>query len=158
MGSATVIATAFALILLIITSYFLVTAVLTTTEIVSYAQQESLNQQEQRVRTSISISNTSLDFSSSILYTEIINDGNVAISEFKYWDVYTGNITGDFPLHYQMGNITGKWNIVSIEPDIINPQLWDPQEVINISVKYPGFYPLWVKVTTANGVSASAYT
>ncbi|MBN2733283.1 MAG: hypothetical protein JXQ82_00280 [Methanomicrobiaceae archaeon] len=158
MGSATVIATAFALILLIITSYFLVTAVLTTAEIVSYAQQDNLNQQEQRVRTSISITNTSLDFSSSTLYTELINDGNVAISEFKYWDVYTGNITGSFPLHYQMGNNIGEWYIVSIEPDIINPGLLDPQEVMNVSIKYPGFYPLWVQITTSNGVSASAYT
>ncbi|MDD3977834.1 hypothetical protein L1994_07100 [Methanomicrobium antiquum] len=156
MGSATVIATAFALILLMITAYFLVAAVLTTTEIVAYAQQERLDKQEERMRTSININATSVQ-APSILYTEIKNDGSAVISDFKYWDVYTGDNTGSPPVHYQIGDNTGEWNISSITPDMLNPGQLDPQEIMNISIKYPDTRPGWVKIATPNGVFASSY-
>ena len=58
------IATAFALIMLIITAYFLVGVVLTTAQVVSIAQTDQINKQEERVRTSIDILNTSISSSS----------------------------------------------------------------------------------------------
>ncbi|MBP2132978.1 flagellar protein FlaF [Methanomicrobium sp. W14] len=157
MGSATIIATAFALILLIITAYFLVAVVLTTAEVVSVAQQDKVNLQDLRLRTSIDISNISVNESSSLLYIEILNDGNAEISEYKYWDIYTGNNSALAPLHYMTGNSSGEWSIILIKPDILNPGILDPQETINVSVQYPGQKPLWVQVTTPNGVSASSY-
>ncbi|MDD4126347.1 MAG: hypothetical protein PHV39_01500, partial [Methanomicrobium sp.] len=59
--------------------------------------------------------------------------------------------------YYLKGDAEGEWNITSISPDIINPGLLDPQEVLNISIRYQGAKPKWVQVTTPNGVSASAY-
>lgn len=157
MGSATVVATAFALILLMVTAYFLVAVVLATAEVVSYAQQEKLNQQELRVKTSISIENTSAVSLPPVIYAEIKNQGTASISDFKYWDVYTGNSSSDPPVYYPMGSGYSQWNKVSIIPDLINPGLLDPDEIMNISISYPGDKPRWIKIITPNGVSASAY-
>ncbi|WOF15621.1 hypothetical protein F1737_02425 [Methanoplanus sp. FWC-SCC4] len=157
MGSATIVATAFALILLMITAYFLVGVVLTTAEVVSMAQGEQINQQELRIRTSIGINQTSV-LPPETLYVEVINDGKTTISDFEYFDIYTGSNTSKTPVYYQKGDGTGEWNIVSIKPDIINPEQFDPQEIMNISVRYSGEAPAWIQITTPNGVSASAYT
>lgn len=156
-ASASLIATAFALIMLIITAYFLVGVVLTTAEIVSIAQTDQINQQEERVRTAIEILNSSVSSAESIVYAEIENTGSVVISEIKYMDVYTINYTSNPPIYYTQGSVTGTWSEVSIEPDIINPGLWDPKEVMNISIKYPGDDPVWIQVTTPNGISDSTY-
>lgn len=156
MASASLIATAFALIMLIITAYFLVGVVLTTAQIVSIAQTDQINQQEERVRTAIEINNSSVA-PGSIVYAELENTGSVVISEIKYMDVYTINGTSNPPVYYSQGTGTGTWSRVSIEPDIINPGQWDPKEVINISISYPGDAPIWVQVTTPNGISDSAY-
>lgn len=156
MASASLVATAFALIMLIITAYFLVGVVLTTAEVVSTAQTDQINQQEERVRTAIEIKNTSIA-TGSVLYAEIENTGSVVISEIKYLDLYTINGTSNPPVYYTEGTGTGTWSQVSIKPDIINPGQWDPKEVMNLSVSYPGNDPIWVQVTTPNGISDSAY-
>jgi archaeal flagellar protein FlaF len=156
MASASLVATAFALIMLIITAYFLVGVVLTTAEVVSTAQTDQINQQEQRVRTAVEIKNTSIETGSAI-YMEVENTGSVAISEIKYLDIYTINGTSNPPVYYTQGTGTGTWSQESIEPDIINPGQWDPKEIMNISVSYPGNDPIWIQVTTPNGISDSAY-
>ena len=156
MASASLIATAFALIMLIITAYFLVGVVLTTAQVVSIAQTDQINQQEERVRTSITINNASIA-PGSILYAEIENSGSVSISEIKYMDVYTINETKNPPLYIPQGTGTGTWSFNTLEPDIINPGQWDPREVMNISVRYLGDEPVWIQVTTPNGISDSAY-
>lgn len=156
MASASLVATAFALIMLIITAYFLVGVVLTTAEVVSTAQADQINQQEERVRTAININNTSIE-SGSIIYAEIENTGSVVISDIKYMDVYTINGKSS-PIYYSQGTGTGTWSKISIEPDIINPGQWDPKEVMNISITYPGSDPpVWIQVTTPNGISDSTY-
>lgn len=157
MASASLIATAFALIMLLITAYFLVGVVLMTAEVVSVAQTDQINQQEQRVRTSIEITNSSVISNESLIYAEVENTGSVVISEIKYMDIYTINGTSNPPTYYTQGSVTGTWNMESIEPDIINPGLWDPGEVMNISVKYYGDVPKWIQITTPNGISDSAY-
>ncbi len=156
MASASLIATAFALIMLIITAYFLVGVVLTTAQVVSIAQTDQINKQEERVRTSIDILNASIS-PGSIVYVEMENTGSVVISEIKYMDVYTINGTSNPPLYYSYGSGTGKWTEESINPDIINPGQWDPKEIMNISVIYTGDGPKWIQVTTPNGISDSAY-
>lgn len=155
MASASLIATAFALIMLIITAYFLVGVVLTTAEVVSTAQSDQLNQQEERIRTGVSILNTTID--SGVLYAEIQNTGSVEISDVKYMDIYTINNSANPPVYYARGTGAGTWSLVSRDLDIINPGMWDPKEVINISVRYPGTDPLWMQVTTPNGISDSTY-
>ncbi len=142
--------------MLIITAYFLVGVVLTTAQVVSTAQTDQLNQQGERIRTGITINNASAG-PGSIAFAELENTGSVVISDIKYMDVYTINGTANPPIYYPQGAGTGTWSKVSIEPDIINPGQWDPMEVMNISISYPGDDPVWIKVTTPNGISDSAY-
>ena len=156
MASASLVATAFALIMLIITAYFLVGVVLTTAEVVSTAQRDQINQQEERVRTAIQIINTSIA-PGSILYAEIENTGSVVISGIKYMDIYTISEASNPPTYYVQGTGTTTWSQISIKPDIINPGQWDPNEVMNISLSYSGDAPKWIQVTTPNGISDSAY-
>ena len=156
MASASLIATAFALIMLIITAYFLVGVVLTTAQVVSNAQTEQINQQEERVRTGIDIQNATI-VPGSIAYIEIENSGSVIISDIEYLDAYTINGPSNPPVYYSQGSGTGEWDKISIKPDIINPGQWDPEEILNISINYSGDSPIWVQVTTPNGISDSAY-
>jgi flagellar protein FlaF len=153
MASASLIATAFALIMLIITAYFLVGVVLTTAQVVSYAQTDQVNQQELRMRTSLSI-NTA-DISSGNLTLDIENTGSTIIEDFEYIDMYTVNSSTNPPIYYPMGE--GSWVIVSIIPDIINPGLLDPDEVMQVNITYTGDEPVWAKMATPNGISVSAY-
>ncbi|UUX91819.1 hypothetical protein [Methanoplanus endosymbiosus] len=153
MASASLIATAFALIMLIITAYFLVGVVLTTAQIVSYAQTDQVNQQELRLRTSLSIN--SANISEGNLTMEIENTGSTIIEDFDYIDMYTVNSSTNPPIYYSMG--AGSWSIVTINPDIINPGLLDPDEVMQVNITYTGDAPIWAKMATPNGISVSAY-
>jgi len=155
MASASLIATAFALILLIITAYFLVGVVLTTAQIVSYAQTDQVNQQELRMRTSLSINATNI--SEGNLTMDIKNTGSTVIEDFEYIDMYTVNSSANPPVYYSMGEGVGTWGKVTINPDIINPGLLDPDEVMQVNITYIGDEPIWTKISTPNGISVSGY-
>jgi flagellar protein FlaF len=159
MGSASLIASAIALILLIITAYVLVGWTLATAEIVGFAQKEQTQLQETRLRTSIEIQGTSLAGNASPLYVQLKNTGTEMVSGFDDMDVYL--VFGSEPVYYSYSpddmNI-GTWYRQSIAPDDVHPHALDPDEVMTMAVYYSGaINPVWVQVTTRNGVSDSAY-
>jgi hypothetical protein len=51
----------------------------------------------------------------------------------------------------------GRWEIANRYSDFIHPYALDPQEKFQVRIITEGTSPLWFQMTTANGVSASAY-
>lgn len=156
MGSAALIASAIALILLIITAYVIVGGTLATAEIVTLAQNEHIQNQETRMRTSISIVGTSLSGGGSPLLIQLENNGNEPVIDLDNMDVYLS--FGDSPVFHPKGTGSGTWQVVGISPDNVHPGQLDPDEVMNLSVQYSSVIsPIWVKVATGNGVYDSSY-
>jgi flagellar protein FlaF len=157
MGAGTIIATAIAIILLIVTGYILIGGVLSTARTVVMAQQAASEKDAQRVHTRIEIFSAVTNTSTSETFVEVNNTGSEVVGDFSHMEVYL--LQDGTPYMYK--NQSGPWNwTYSINPDVVNPGLLDPDETANITVPYDQSKgnATWVKVTTANGVSASRYT
>ncbi len=150
MSAGSLVATGFGIVLLVVTAYILVGGTLSMAERAISAQSELAQQQEIRMRTSIEIVNATDDASASTLYIEIRNTGSEPIVNYSHMDVYVVNES--LPIYYPYGSGSGSWSINVIKPDTIHPGQLDPDEVMNISVRYPGKSPIWIQVTTGNGV------
>ncbi len=155
MASGTLIATAIALILLVVTAYALVGGTLSTASMIAGAQSDAVHQQEIRLRTSIAILDARLNASLATLFLEVENTGSEVIGDFDHMDLYLSD--GGDPAFYPRGSGPGTWSIVSITPDSIHPGMLDPGEVANLSVAYSGAPPEWVQIVTASGVYDSRY-
>ncbi|MCK4270180.1 MAG: hypothetical protein KAW93_06840 [Methanogenium sp.] len=159
MGGASLIGSAIALVLLILTAYIVIGGILSTTEIVSVAQSDQFHQLETRMRTAIEITDTPI-VGDTILYINLTNSGGESLLMYKYFDVYTVTGTGE-PVYYSYVPpasvpTAGEWTYISITPDVIHPNELDPGEVMNISVIYT-VIPTWIQITTGNGVYDSVY-
>jgi archaeal flagellar protein FlaF len=155
MSAGPLVASGIGIILLIITAYVLVGGTLSTTEVMVLAQGDLAIQQETRMRTGIAIDQTLLDMGTSTLYVEVKNTGSEPIVRFEYVDVFITD--GSAPVYIPHGSGPGTWSVVAITPDLIHPSQLDPGETLNLSVRYTGDDPVWVQVTTGNGVYDSAY-
>ena len=155
MGAGTIIATAIAITLLILTGYVLIFGTLSTARIVAMAQQAAADREAQKIHTRIEIFGASTNTTSVQTFIEVNNTGSEVVGDFDHMEVYL--LQGGFPYTYT--NQSGTWNY-AIHPDQVHPNLFDPDEVVNITVLYDPTRgpPTWVKVTTANGVYDSAYT
>lgn len=160
MGSASLIATAVALVLLIFTAYVVVGGILATADIVTMSQNEKYSLQENRMRTSIDISGITVSNETNSLEIVVNNCGNEKISKFMYMDIYMINQGAQPKLipYTETPAIENTWTVSQINPDSVHPNELDPGESATMTVTYSaGVTPLWVKVTTPNGVYDSAY-
>ena len=157
MSAGTIIATGIAIILLIVTGYILIGGILTTSRIAVMAQQAASDQDAQRMHTQIEISSAITNTSLHETFIEVNNTGSEVVGNFNYMEVYLLQDGAPYMYMNQSGPLN--WTY-SISPDVVNPGLLDPGEVANITVPYDPAKgnATWVKVTTANGVYASAYT
>jgi len=155
MGTASLIATSVAILLLVITAYVLVGGTLATAEVVISAQRDATSHHEERIRTQISIIRTLHAVNDSTLYVLLENTGSEPVTDLDHFDVFLAD--GGSPIYYPRGSGAGTWTLVSIMPDDIHPALLDPDEVMNISVIYTGNAPTWVQTATDNGIIDSAY-
>lgn len=159
MGAGTIIATAIAITLLIITGYVLIGGTLSTARIVAMAQQAAVEREGQRIHTQIKILNASTNTTTQQTFIDVKNTGSEVVGDFDHMEVYL--LQGTQPYAYTNLSVPWIWTF-TINPDTIHPTLLDPDEVVNITVAYdPDPFkgvPTWVKVTTANGVYDSAYT
>ena len=156
MSAGTIIATAIAVILLIITGYILIGGVLSTARTVVTAQQAASQQDAQRMHTQIQIYSAMTNTSEHETFVVLNNTGSEIVGDFNHMEVYL--LQNGTPYMYL--NQSGPWNwTYTISPDTVNPGLLDPSEAANLSVPYDPSLgnATWVKVTTANGVYASAY-
>ncbi|MDK2973909.1 MAG: archaeal flagellar protein FlaF [Methanofollis sp.] len=160
MGAGSLVASAVAIILIVVAAYAVIGSTLVTAEVVATAQSDQIHQQEARLHTSIAIVGHTFDTGASTLYLNVENTGSEPILAFDQMVIFT-LINGSTPVYYSYddagGGGTGTWSWVSIEPDTVHPRELDPDEVINISVRYADAGPAWAQVTTPNGVYDSAY-
>jgi len=170
MGAGTIIATGIAIILLIITGYILIGGVLSTARTVIMAQKSAAEQDAERIHTQLEILNASTNNGTHQTFIEAENTGSEVVGNFGNMEVYLlqdGTPDGT-PYMYmnQSGPFYWTYSICSDGlpyvncKDMVNPGLLDPGEVVNITVLYDQMKgnATWVKLTTANGVSASRYT
>jgi len=158
MGGASLIGSAIALVLLILTAYIVIGGILSTTEIVSVAQSDQFHQLETRMRTAIEITDTTIK-ADNTTYIDLTNSGGEPLLRYEYFDVYALTGTSVEPVYYSYVSSTpvaGQWTCISITPDLIHPEELDPGEVMNISVKCSET-PTWIQITTGNGVYDSVY-
>jgi flagellar protein FlaF len=104
------------------------------------------------------------------------NSGDVAISDFAHADVfvqYAGvagyNNLGQPYSQRVLERLTYaptvahtlEWDVAQISPDILNPGIWDPGEVITLALVLPEAampgVPGIAALVTPNGVTSSAY-
>lgn len=154
MGAGTIIATAIAITLLIVTGYVLISGTLSTAQLVAMAQQAAAERETQKMHTRIEIINASANTTTSQTFVEVKNTGSEVVGDFRHMEVYL--LQGGVPYTYT--NMVGIWTY-DIKPDQVHPGLLDPDEIVNITVPYEAARgdPSWVKVTTDNGVYDSAY-
>lgn len=152
MAAGTIIATAIAIILLIITGYVLIGGILSTAQTVVAAQKAAADQEARRIHTGIEIINASTNTGTDQTFVEVKNTGSEVVGDFGHMEVYL--LQGGSPYTY-----TNRYWTYTLSPDEVHPRLLDPDEVANITVPYDSLKgsPTWVKVTTSNGVYDSAY-
>lgn len=158
MGAATVVASAIVFSLVIIIAYIMMGTSLQMIDVVSSAQSEMTESQEERLRSSIEIYNSSIDTLPSRVYVYITNSGSETLKDFKYWDVYIIDTISEDPVlctYTTESSGNNVWNITNIWPDYINPGLLDPEENASITIWCQNGPSKWVKITTPTGVSDS---
>ncbi len=153
MAAASLIATAFGIILLILTAYFLAGGALLTIETVSSAQKDMTDLQSKALGTAIEIdlANSTL---SSPMYLSVKNSGNEPIKDLSKVDVYIFD-AGAAPtlIRYSLSGKPDTWKMEGLFPDLVYPGQWDPGERLNMTIFYSGSFS-GIQVTTGNGISA----
>lgn len=164
MAVAEIIGAAVGVLLLVVVAYVLVGGTLSTAETVVAAQKDLTHLQEVRLRTSLTITDHSIN--GSQIDFHIINNGNEPIDDLQQMDVFSYNntdpYTGYYKYFYENSGNEGTWYIPGngFENDNIHPGQLDPGVKVWIvmipSSSEPWYYPKPdnIQVTTSNGVSA----
>lgn len=153
MAAATLVATAFGIIIIIVTAYVLAGGTLLTSEVVINAQKDMTDLQVKVLGTSMNVLSNTTD--GSYFYIQVLNDGREPIRDYEHTDIFLfSSSSGWFRFTYQNTTppMADHWAKESISPDIVYPNQWDPGETLNISVSYSAI-PDYYKIVTANGVS-----
>jgi len=155
MAVSEIIGAAVGILLLVIVAYIVVGSTLTAAETVATAQKDLTLQNEARLGTGIILNRTEISNTTSELDFSLTNSGDEIISDFAHLDVITWKgVPGQGYEHAIFG--TG-WTVDRIEPDFVHPMQLDPGEKMWIRLKFDTDKPVWLQVTTANGVYASTY-
>jgi flagellar protein FlaF len=160
MAVSELIGAAVGIILLIVVAYVVVSGTLVTAETVAGTQKDLSLLQESRMRTSLALRDVRNGTAASIVMANLSNDGTEIISDFKHMDVlvYDQELMAYDTCTYDMtGGTAGTWNIENRYGEFIHPYSLDPGEEYLIRIVSGGNQPKWLQITTANGVSASAF-
>lgn len=154
MAAASLIASAFGIILLILAAYFLTAGAVSTIEVISNAQKETTQLQVRMLGTSITLDISNSTLTSDPKYLSVVNTGNEPIRDYTNLEVFLQDVTsGPVLIKYSPSGSDRTWKMVSIEPSVFSPAQWDPGERLNMSIYYTGGISS-IQVTTANGISA----
>ena len=152
MAFASILASAIGIILLIVTAYVLVGGTLTTTQTVVNAQTDMTALHVKMIGTAIQIEYANIS-TPGRLDLSILNSGTEPVMDLVHMDVLLKS-AGNAPV---LKTKDSGWTFVSISPDTVHPNQWDPGELMNITVVFSDPSPDWVQVTTPNGAFASSY-
>ena len=155
MAVSEIIGAAVGILLLVIVAYIVVGSTLTAAETVATAQKDLSMLHEARLGTSIVLNRSEITNTTSELDFSITNNGDEIISDFSHMDIYTWkNVHGQ---GYENNVFGTGWTIDRIDPDFIHPMQLDPGEKMWVRLKFDTDKPVWLQVTTNNGVYASTY-
>jgi len=158
MAVAEIIGAAIGVLLLIVVAYILVGSTLTASETVVNAQKDITLVNEARLKTAISLNKNEISVSGSGLNFSVTNTGNEIVSDFSHMDVYTTDNGLSEYAHYKYdkdkSGAVGSWTITKIDNDYIHPNQLDPGEKAWGMAVFSGPRPVWVQITTSNGVYA----
>ncbi|HTY14551.1 MAG TPA: flagellar protein FlaF [Methanoregulaceae archaeon] len=152
MAFASILASAVGILLLIITAYVLVGGTLTMTQTVVNAQTDMTALHVKMLGTAVQIEYTNVSAPGQ-LDISIMNTGTEPITDLAHMDVLLKSGGGVPVLKIKDSG----WVLVSISPDTVHPNQWDPGELLNMTVSFTDPSPDWVQVTTANGAFTSSY-
>jgi archaellum component FlaG (FlaF/FlaG flagellin family) len=167
MAGADVIEAAMGFFLLVIVSYVVFGTIMTSVDTVSNAQNDMTLSHEERLGTSINITNyhyQSSGFGEWYIHFRVLNNGNQMIHDINEMDVML--IQGsNAPLLYTYGSgtlPTTTWINNGLErdsarnPEVINPNQWDPGEYLygQIEVNVLPTTNDRLEVVLSNGVEA----
>jgi len=154
MAAASLVATAFGIIIILVTAYILAGSTLATSEVVTTAQKDMTEIQLKMLGTSLEIGEPPANLTSPLSIT-LSNTGNEPIRDFENMEVYLffpG--TGPALYKYSPGGGDGWWTD-SRSLGYFYPTQWDPGETMTMIITYSEPPPpLEIQVTTPNGVSA----
>jgi len=156
MAVSEIIGAAVGILLLVIVAYIVVGSTLTAAETVATAQKDLSLQHEERLGTSITLNRSEISNTTSELDFSITNNGDEIISDFNQMDILTWKGHPGEGYDHAVYGVTG-WTIDRIEPDFIHPMQLDPGEKMWIRLKFDTDKPVWLQVTTSNGVYSSTY-
>lgn len=152
MAAASLVATAFGIIIILVTAYVLAGSTLAMTEVVTTAQKDMTELQVKMLGTSLEIGDPPLNITSP-LSISLYNNGNEPIRDFEKMDVYLF-FPERGPVIYRYPSSTDEGWEYTLPSQSIYPSQWDPGETMNITITYYGSPPVEVQVTTPNGFSA----
>jgi archaeal flagellar protein FlaF len=158
MAVSEIIGAAVGVILLVIVAYVVVGSTLFAAETMANTQKDLTIQQEARMRTAFSIGDQKNQ--STLIVANITNTGTEIISDFKHVDVIVydkDSNTYEICTYTAGGIMASHWGVTNHYNEFIHPNELDPGEKYQIWVQPVGTNPKWFQITTANGVSASAY-
>jgi len=154
---AEIIGAAVGVLMLVLVAYILVGATLSTAEIVVTAQKDQTLLSEARLRTDLALNQSEISITGYGLNFSVTNTGNEVIGSFTHLDVYTFDNVSEEYEHYTYNGRTPapkKWALMRIDNDYIHPNQIDPGEKAWIMVTFSGNDPVWVMLSTNNGVTA----
>ena len=161
MAVAEIIGAAIGVLLLVVVAYLLVGGTLTAAETVANAQKDLTLLNEARLRTDWHLNDSEIEIAGNVLNFSITNTGNEVISDFPYIDVYTDDSGSSAFKQYTYektySGTSGYWTLM-IENDRVHPNQLDPGEKAWILATFSGSDPVWVQMTTRNGVYAQLST
>ena len=144
--------------MLVVVAYILVGGTLTAAETVANAQKDLTAMNEVRLHTDLTLNKSEISVKGSGLNFSVTNTGNEVISDFNHVDVYTYDNVNPGYEHYiyddQDTRAAGTWAILRIDNDYMHPNQIDPGERAWIMAVFSGSTPVWVQISTSNGVNA----
>lgn len=175
MGFGTIFATIAMVVIIGTTTYLMVSAAFFSFDTLSQAVRTANELDNERLKTEIDIVNITVTVpDQNIINVTINNTGSTSIlnSRFKHIDlfVYYHPVGGGgdqerlfiwLPYTETLPPENNTWTSVSIEPDIINPRIFDPDEQMLISIRvHPAINTTktnWLKIVTPNAVYDSKH-
>lgn len=166
MGFGTIIAALVSVAAILFASYACAQGGIYMADTLSESVKEMQDSKNEILKTELEI--TGIQANGTEINVDIRNAGHAKIREFSKMDVIlqycnsssTKKITW---VPYQAGPIPteNKWVLTEISPDVINPGILDPGELMKIQIRLEDSEPLmhgsvnWLQITAPNGVGDS---
>jgi flagellar protein FlaF len=167
MGAGSIIAAIVAVAAILIAANVAITGGLYMTNTLTSSMKEVQDAKNEQLKTEIEISNITAN--KTRIDVTLRNTGHERIREYSQMDliVHYHSVNGDMRvvwLPYTNGTPDDdEWAVTGISPDLINPDIFDPDEEMTIRIEVDDSDPMkyeyinWLQITTPNGVGTSKY-